>query len=319
MSCEGEDDWACRNEIKENYLGRVIGKQKDFLVIGEMSGLGEGAAIGEIKSRLAGEEMAPIKDNEAIFRLNKAKSSIFVNRDKEIIQTAPAVLISDLDRDGLPDATEKRIGTDPYNPDTDGDGYGDKAEIENGYDPRGEGRLGRDPLVAIDRAIINNEMIEHPKTDGPVNAAYEVAEVENTLDERNETAGYVIRGKAEPRQVLSLFIYSDLPVVTTVTTDEFGNWQYEFENILVDGDHEAYVALNDETGKILEKSNPLSFFVREAKAVSIHDYVAAAVVENPTEPEGMINYYLIFAFILIGFSIFLFVIYLGYYRKKTVN
>lgn len=82
----------------------------------------------------------------------------------------PAVIeqnnISDIDsdQDGLPDAEESALGTDPnssdsdgdglfdreetkvyftdpVNPDTDGDGYLDGEEIKNGYNPKGAGRL----------------------------------------------------------------------------------------------------------------------------------------------------------------------------------
>ena len=41
----------------------------------------------------------------------------------------------DSDDDGLTDAMEEIYGTDKNNPDTDGDGYLDGDEIENGYDP----------------------------------------------------------------------------------------------------------------------------------------------------------------------------------------
>src|SRR3989339_584026 len=42
----------------------------------------------------------------------------------------------DTDEDGLPDAFEDVIGTDKTKKDTDGDGYSDKTEIEQGYNPR---------------------------------------------------------------------------------------------------------------------------------------------------------------------------------------
>ncbi len=41
----------------------------------------------------------------------------------------------DSDQDGLTDQEEKTIGTDPYNPDTDSDGYQDGKEVSSGYNP----------------------------------------------------------------------------------------------------------------------------------------------------------------------------------------
>lgn len=43
---------------------------------------------------------------------------------------------NDSDQDGLPDNFEDVIGTDKNKKDTDGDGYNDRTEIEQGYDPR---------------------------------------------------------------------------------------------------------------------------------------------------------------------------------------
>jgi|GEM_PF-3069580 len=47
----------------------------------------------------------------------------------------------DTDKDLLADDDEKDYGTDPNNPDTDGDGFADGLEVENGFSPTGEGRL----------------------------------------------------------------------------------------------------------------------------------------------------------------------------------
>jgi hypothetical protein len=45
--------------------------------------------------------------------------------------------VVDTDQDGLTDQQETEIYfTDPKNPDTDGDGYNDKLEIDTGYSPR---------------------------------------------------------------------------------------------------------------------------------------------------------------------------------------
>lgn len=42
----------------------------------------------------------------------------------------------DSDADGVPDSWEIRLGLDLLNPDTDGDGYGDGVEVNNGYNPK---------------------------------------------------------------------------------------------------------------------------------------------------------------------------------------
>jgi hypothetical protein len=44
-------------------------------------------------------------------------------------------IFQDSDQDGLTNEEETAYGTDPYNPDTDGDGYSDGIEIQSGYDP----------------------------------------------------------------------------------------------------------------------------------------------------------------------------------------
>lgn len=46
---------------------------------------------------------------------------------------------SDADNDGVGYGQEISFGTDPNNPDTDGDGYSDKAEIDGEYNPLGKG------------------------------------------------------------------------------------------------------------------------------------------------------------------------------------
>lgn len=44
-------------------------------------------------------------------------------------------LFEDFDRDGISNSEEEVLGTDPKNPDSDGDGYSDGVEIESGYNP----------------------------------------------------------------------------------------------------------------------------------------------------------------------------------------
>lgn len=62
--------------------------------------------------------------------------------DEEELSLGTSPRSADTDADGLSDRDEtKQWGTNPLNPDTDGDGYKDGDEVNNGYDPKGSGKL----------------------------------------------------------------------------------------------------------------------------------------------------------------------------------
>lgn len=74
----------------------------------------------------------------------------------------------DPDKDGLPNYLEYLHGTDPRNPDTDGDAFSDKQEIANGYDPDSKGDAMTTVSVKIDKLEIDAPMI-WSKTDVEAN------------------------------------------------------------------------------------------------------------------------------------------------------
>ena len=62
--------------------------------------------------------------------------------DEEELSLGTSERSADTDADGLSDRDEaKQWGTNPLNPDTDGDGFTDGEEVDNGYDPKGPGKL----------------------------------------------------------------------------------------------------------------------------------------------------------------------------------
>lgn len=75
-----------------------------------------------------------------------ASSTVDTDRDgltdEEETRLGTATRSADTDNDGLSDADEiKTWGTNPLNPDTDGDTYLDGVEVQNGFNPKGSGAL----------------------------------------------------------------------------------------------------------------------------------------------------------------------------------
>ncbi len=80
------------------------------------------------------------------------------------------IFARDSDGDGLKNWQEKRLGTDPNNPDTDDDGLRDKEEIERGTNPfnpdtDGDGYLDGEEVAAGFNPLVN-EMKEDEDHDG---------------------------------------------------------------------------------------------------------------------------------------------------------
>lgn len=170
---------------------------------------------------------------------------------------------ADVDKDGLNNAEEFRLGSDPKNPDSDLDGFIDGDEIKGGFDP-----LKSSPGDRSDKIVFEN-----PKESGEIKKdLFKVDSVE--LIKNEESAKIKFSGKAIPNAFVTIYIYSD-PIILTVRTDNEGNWSYELDKDLEDGDHQAYVAVTDNTGKITAKSEPIAF-VKTAQAVSVIPPVEAA-------------------------------------------
>ncbi|HTK59894.1 MAG TPA: Ig-like domain-containing protein [Candidatus Baltobacteraceae bacterium] len=198
--------------------------------------------------------------------------------------SSPALLILDTDGDGLPDDVERRLGTDPAAADTDGDGFKDGMEVRNGYNPLGPGPLGT-PMRGVEKAMLEGRALEEPRGAGqPVDPGFTIAAAEAPETDAGEKA-IRLSGVAAPNSIVTIFVYSYLPIVVTTTTDANGNWTYDFGSKLAEGRHEAYVSVNDDTGKLVAASSPLAFFVKEAQAVSEEDFLRPDVnVEAATPP-----------------------------------
>ena len=101
-----------------------------------------------------------------------------------------------------------------------------------------------------------------------------------------------------------------MPIVVTVKSDENGNWVYDLDKSLVNGKHEVYVAINNDEGKIVEASVPELFFIAQAKAVTMEEFVKiedASSVKTLEKSDSLIRTYV---FVGIGFILLLLVSFL---------
>src|SRR3989344_9416266 len=101
-------------------------------------------AIGVITMRLLGTTATPVPSSTPL----PSEVPAIIESSAPVSSPSPAVVVGgggeDADHDGLLNAEEQLYGTDPANPDTDGDGYNDGEEVKNGYNPLGEGTLDSD-------------------------------------------------------------------------------------------------------------------------------------------------------------------------------
>lgn len=317
INCGDLNKWQCQEIIETKFLGEIIDKQTKYNELNENLShfLNKKISISEIQSELiAAKGLLPLNSKNTHVKILRLENKILLENNN-LIQTSPLALIIDNDGDGLPDDTEKRIGTDPNNPDSDNDGYSDGDEVKNNFNPLGTGGFSK-ALAPLDLALINGVLLEQPKTAGIVSSDFSINKFTNS-DEENS---YKISGTAEANSTITLYIYSDMPLLVTARTDEFGNWEYVLKESLIEGEHEIYAVLNDNTGRITKKSNPINFFIKEAKAVSLQDFVSGAPKNAPTKTESMLSLYIIISLTIAFAGILLFIVFIIMRKnKKDLN
>ncbi|MEA1962919.1 MAG: Ig-like domain-containing protein [Patescibacteria group bacterium] len=315
ISCANLSELECGKAIEENFLGVISDRQIKFKELKDnyAEQQEKSQKISELQEKLKiSKELIPVADVNVKVKMIAALDDMVLKNYDTLIQTAPLALLIDSDGDGLADDIEERIGTDKNNIDSDGDGYNDGEEVKNGYNPLGSGAIKK-ALAAIDLAIINNKTIGHPKTRGDV---FDNFKINNIANNTEDNKGYILSGQADPNSIVTIYLYSEIPLLVTAKTDAYGNWRYELSESLIDGEHEVYVALNDNTGRVVKKGNPLSFFIKEAKAISVEDFVASAPSSGASRTDRMINLYIFISILTVVIGIMLFVIFIINKKKQ---
>jgi hypothetical protein len=270
--------------VKEKKLGAVAAAQRRLASIGrQMEEAADEKGIIDMEkmeesdpeqsARMKSELPISLKNNGKL-RAVKSEEALTVTHEDHVRIAAPIVLTLDSDADGVPDDVEKRNGLDPRDPETEA-GVSDAEAFR-----RMRGKTG------IDAALAGGRAIGQPIVEGKLDSSMRVERVNTIYEDRPadgrepSASGLVLEGVGTPGDVVTLYIYSDLPMVVTTTVDQDGRWSYTFDDTLNDGVHEVYVAVNDDTGKVSRKGEPLAFVVRAAEAIGVKAAVAAESADD---------------------------------------
>ncbi|MDP2812216.1 MAG: hypothetical protein Q8O32_00795 [bacterium] len=291
VNCQLADNSACNDVLRNSYLNRLVIAQKNQIAINQflLPLIGTSVSTQELSDKaeslgLDKETLSIGANIETKVFLAKAQPEA-VLEDKDVLtMLGQAVMLLDSDGDFLPDDLESYYGTDKNNPDSDGDAYSDSTEIQNNYNPLGDGALSLERLT-LEKVLLGKVPLEQPKSQSEkIDSNLDLTGLEN-LENRLR-----LRGQAEANTWLTIYLYSDLPLLMLTKTDESGNWSYDITQTITDGYHQVYVASNDSNGKIIKQSRPVSFLVKNAQAVTADDYFGQVI--NLEEPKSFLIYYM---------------------------
>jgi hypothetical protein len=310
VDCQLADANLCNSILRNEYLNRLVSGQRLSQNINQAvdSLIGQNISTQDLSDALEdrgidSQKVLPLSpdQNTKVLLSRSQKETVLEEKDRLTVLNQ-AIIILDADGDGLSDDLEAYYGTEINNPDTDGDGYSDGEEIINGYDPVGPGKLIKErtnfDIVTLDKdKVIEQPKIKSKKIDNKMEV-FKVDAQENKLN---------LSGKAEANTWVNLYLYSSLPLVMTTKTDASGNWSYDIKDSLTDGHHRVFVTVNDDTGRIVKQSRPISFLIKEARAVTVDDYFDETSSGGAT--NNLFIYYILggvfLVFLALGVIVFL--------------
>ena len=228
---------------------------------------------------------------------------------KEKQKIASKKLISkDSDGDGLTDAQEVEMHTDPFNPDTDGDGFLDGAEVAAGSDP-----LNPSPAAKI---VYQDPRKVQPKMEN----VFQVTRAELIVKPKAKTKEIKFEGKGLPNTFVTLYIFSS-PIIVVTKTDAQGNWVYTLDKPLSPGEHKVYIALTDNKGKIIARSESFNFVNTSGGIIQLIPEVWAK--ENGANAQELISpfkaiqkSFIILTLIIVVFGVIIALVVIGLLTRK---
>lgn len=257
--------YASTNGTTELNLARLSEKAIDEAVVGILTKMVEDNSLqGGVKDvGLALEsEVANIK--ERILKLKTLRETGVESQD-----------LIDSDNDGIADYEEVMLyKTDPKQVDSDNDGVTDGIEIS----------LGFNPLDNSPEAIINyNSPRTASYTDGDLIGVnnvnpllvYETGQEEPKI--QSEISGYAL-----PNSFVTIYVFSEPSVFITKTGDD-GTFSFTFNKEIEDGPHQVYLALTDNRGDIIVRSDVYNFTKNSAVYTKFDPKLTASALDSVTE------------------------------------
>ena len=234
--------------------------------------------------------------------LEKLETSIIGAENNKIKRTK--TLLKDSDQDGISDAEEIRLNTNPLNPDSDNDGFLDGVEYVNGFNP-------------LDPSPAKKIVYQDPRKAKPKKSDIYIIEQVKTESLPYGQIGLKIKGKGLPNSFVTLYIFSE-PIVMVVKTDEKGNWEYILDKQIADGQHIVYAAVTNNTGEIEAKSEPFVFTKSGNKVFRIFESVHLAEISSPIYALEKGYTILIAAIVILNIMLALLLIGVLAKRKKEI-
>jgi len=280
VRCEGLSAAECQAVVKTSRLGEVAEAERMVRTVERARALSSdqplrladlsvvsGAGAAEI-----GKMMPFAAGSDAKATLLSSRASVVMDAAGDVRPVLSAVAVIDRDGDGVPDDMESSLGLDPLKAETqpgltDGEAFRERAA-----------RSG----APVERAVASGQPLGQPLDEGEVDLRLTVRTVSFASTEakvatkisadKNQTLNF--SGNGVPGETVTIYIYSDIPLVMTTTVGEDGEWRLDLDEPLADGVHEAYVAVNDDTGRVIRKSDLMAFVINAAQAMTPSEALA---------------------------------------------
>ena len=174
----------------------------------------------------------------------------------------------------------------------------DGTEIAEGYDP-------------LNPSSADKIVYQDPRKTKPKEANIYKVEKVSMVQLTSGSLGLKFEGKGNPNSFVTIYVFSSFLTLVT-KTNENGYWEYVLDKPLEKGEHEAYVAITNNQGKIVAESEPFKF---------IKTSVAVAAVIPPSKKaisprKSLQRDFLILIIGLIALTIGIALVVIGIFTKK---